>query len=460
MSETVPPPINVNWAELDLPIFKFRPLPKGNQRAFIESKSLIQCILGGNASGKSQTAAYKVARQILFTKPPRKGCPFWVISQSYEMVCGTAWSEKLKPLIPANKIAWTSWHNKARDWPSAAGLTNGWVLEFKSWEQGRDAFQARSIGGAWFDEQFPQDIFIETFARTRDYSSPIYVSLTPINPDPFLQEQYDGSAADWEFFSLDLEDNRESRGGYLKDSWVDAFIAKIPKDFRDTRIKGKFGAFQGAVFKEWNRLIHVIDPFPGNIPPTEGFCVRGIDFGFGNPFCCLWGHKSHDGIWTIYDEHYEAERFIEYHAAAIKMRPHPRQNYSNTWADPEDIEARMKLNEMGVDNSISDKSIMLGLELIMKLLMPMENGIPRLRVTRNCANLIREMPIYHWPKNSSATRNPDDRPVDKDNHAVDAMRYLLYNEEMSGGTMLMPTRIGSGGLSGSYENMLGRNGHI
>lgn len=414
-------------------------------------------LLGGNGSGKSQTGAYETARKTLLSPPPRDKCPAWIISKSYEMVCGTCWGEKLRRFIEPSDIKWTSYFNKERDWPAAVGLHSGWTLEFKSSDQGRKAFQGRSIGFAWFDEQFPEDIFHETFARTRDYNSPIIGTLTPIEPDAFLQTKYDDPLSDWAFTSLDLEENRVSRGGYVSDDWIDAFIANTPADFRDVRIRGKFAGFEGAVFKEWRRDIHVVEPFPGNIPPVDGILVRGIDFGFGNPFCCLWLHRSRDGIWTVYDEHYIARKFIEHHAEAINSRPAPRQHYLRSWADPEDLEARIKLNELGIENNIAKKDIRQSCETVMRLLAPMENGQPRLRVTRNCVNLIREMPAYQWPKNNNVTRNPKDEPIDKDNHAIAALRYAVYNEELAGGEMLMPSRIqaAGGSFSDSYSSVLG-----
>lgn len=447
--------VRVDWAQLERPVYQYRPLP--SQKRFLLSPARIRMLLGGNGSGKSKTGAYAIARATLLKPPPRRNCPAWIIGKSYEMVCGTCWAEKLQEFIQPQDIAWTSYLVKQRDWPAAIGLKSGWTIEFKSSDQGRKAFQSRSIGLAWFDEQFPEDVFHETFARTRDYNAPIIGTLTPIEPDPFLQAKYDDPTNDWSFTSLDLEENRRSRGGYISDDWIDAFIANTPEDFRDVRIRGKFAGFEGAVFKIWRRDLHIVDPFPNNIPPEEGIIVRGIDFGFGNPFCCLWIHCSRDGIWTVYDEHYEARKFIEYHADAIKSRPEPRQHILRTWSDPEDLEARVKLDELGVENSIANKAINQSCECIMKLLMPMENGQPRLRVTKNCKNLIREMPAYQWSKVTSAVHNAKNEPIDKDNHAIAALRYALYNEELGGGPMLMPSRIQptGGGFSDGYSSVLG-----
>lgn len=365
----------------------------------------------------------------------------WIVSKSYEMVGNVAWGEKLKRYITPDTIRWISYVNKARDWPGAIGLKTGWVLEFKSWEQGRDAFQARSIGGAWFDEQFPADVFFETFARTSDFNAPIWITLTPIDPDPFLQERYDNPPADWAWFSLDLEDNRKSRGGYLDDSWVDAFIAQTPEEFKDVRIHGKFAGFQGAVFKSWRREVHVCPPFAGNVPPADGLVIRSIDFGFNNPFVCLWMYRDRDGVWTVYDEHYQPQKLLRDHAAVIHAQPTPRHLIARTWADPEDAQSRNELAALGIQTSSAKKAVMLGIEQVCKLLMVQGNGKPRLRVTENCKHTLREMATYRWETNNSDRRSAADAPAKVNDHTVDALRYGVYSEAVDGGHWIAPESV-------------------
>jgi phage terminase large subunit-like protein len=426
----------------------------GSQSLFLNSPSRIQCLLGGNGSGKSETGGYKTARYLLTKPPPRKACPFWIVSKSYEMVGGTAWGEKLRKYIHPRNVKWISYLNKARDWPSAVGLKNGWIIEFKSWEQGREAFQARSIGGAWFDEQFPEDVFLETFARTRDYSSPIWITLTPIDPDPFLQERYDNPPDGWDWFSLDLEDNRKSRGGHLDDSWIDAFIAEIPEDFRDVRVRGKFAGFAGAVFKQWRREVHVCDPFPNNTPPTEGVVIRSLDFGFNNPFVCLWMYRDYDGVWTVYDEYYQKRELMQYHARQVHSRPVPKQGIVRTWADPEDAQSRAELAQMGIATASAKKDVMPGIEELQRLLMVQPNGRPRFRVTRNCKNTLREMASYQWETNTTERKDAADEPKKKDDHTVDAARYGVFSEKQSG--WLTPGRItGASSLVSGFNSLAG-----
>lgn len=441
------------------PYYAFKPLPASvSQQLFLKSTKRVRALCGGNASGKTSAGAYAVADMLIRQQPPRDKCPFWVISKSYEMVGGISWGEKLSQYIHPRNIYWITWTNKARGWPAAIGLHNGWVIEFKSWEQGRQAFQARSIGGAWLDEQFPEDVFHEVFVRTRDFSGPIFFTLTPIDPDAFLEERYHDVPDDWEWFELHTEDNRKTRGGYLDDAWVDAFIADTPPDFRDVRLLGKFSGFAGAVYKMFRREVHVCDPYPDNVPPDGGRIVRGIDFGFNNPFVCLWARLDGDGCWTVFDEHYQPRELIGNHAKAINGRPTYRQGIGASWADPEDAQSRAELAKLDIPTGAAKKDVMSGIEEVQKALMVQSNGKPRLRITANCRNLIREMATYRWESNGSTRRDAKDEPEKKNDHCVDSLRYILFSEKQN--QWITPSRIvGSDSLSRGFSALMPSSSH-
>jgi hypothetical protein len=78
---------------LQNPLNTFVPRPDhpelfDQQASFVNDKFHgISVCRGGNGSGKSMAAAVKVARFVLNTAPPRKNCPFWIVSQSMENAC-------------------------------------------------------------------------------------------------------------------------------------------------------------------------------------------------------------------------------------------------------------------------------------------------------------------------------------------------------------------------------------
>jgi len=419
------------------PLFRWRPRPDDpeefeEQTAFMESNARFAILLGGNGSGKSEAAAAKTARYLLEKPAPRKDTPFWIIGETYTMVCSVCWVEKLEKFIPKYAIANYDWYNSVRGWPFAVvlkdlhGTGTNWVIEFKSYEQGRAKFQAASIGGYWFNEEVPISIVEETQARCREYDSPGWADFTPIEvKSPEWIDRYDNPPQGWEFFHLNTAKNH-----YLAPGWFDNWIDTIPEDMRETRQLGIFASKRGQVFKEWRKNIHVIEPFE---IPYDWRKIRGIDFGYHNHFCCLWGARDPDGVWYIYDEHFANEQLLSYHAEAINERPwsdHPV--HGNTWSD-HDAQSRRELQNHGITCTPAKKDVHVGIEHVRKLLMlrgPEKR--PRLYVFNTCKNLIREMREYHWPDalgTGNRMRDPNDLPVAFDDHAVDALRYMLYSEE-------------------------------
>lgn len=65
---------------------------------------------------------------------------------------------------------------------------------------------------------------------------------------------------------------------------------------------GDWDVFAGQFFTDWRRPMHVVRPF--NIPP-EWPRVRGLDYGYRNPYCCLWGAVDWDSNLYVYRETYK-----------------------------------------------------------------------------------------------------------------------------------------------------------
>ena len=84
--------------------------------------------------------------------------------------------------------------------------------------------------------------------------------MTPIIFQPWLERRIEALPDTDAIFYADLNDNRKNRGGYVDDKEIDLMIAEWPEDVQQTRVKGHFAAFLGAVYKTFNRDTHVVEP--------------------------------------------------------------------------------------------------------------------------------------------------------------------------------------------------------
>ena len=237
--------------------------------------------------------------------------------------------------------------------------------------------------------------------------------------------------------------------------------AQNPDEY-ETRKSGALMASEGLIFKNWNRRLHVkpgaeIEAVVKSRRITRHRC--GVDFGRTVPHCTLWGARDESGRWYIYAEHHRAEWTIERHAEAMRtINEQWGIEPSLHYCDPGDgsktelgkevvTSGRSHLRKQGFNIANADKRWSEGCRTIQRLLAPEivmgddgpVSGEPMLYISDECPNLIREIGMYR--RLAGTAISDREGPVKKDDHAVDALRYLLHTDE---------TRYagGGGGVSG------------
>lgn len=405
-------------------------------------------------SGKTYTAAEKCVKFLSETPPPKADTPFWVVGDTYDQVCGTCWFEKLREIIPSewidhNRITWL---NRNRQWPYSVPLMpwpdrpgRNWVLEFKSYEQGRSAMQARSIGGAWFTEQFPEEIFHEVIRGCREHGFPgsVFCEFTPIDPEKSvaMRESYEKWLAgdplfeNWSFYFLNTEVALNT--GHVDETWYKSFFASISEEMKETRMRGAFAAYEGVIFKSFSPNIHLAEDI--EIPPN---CIHKRSFDWGasteHPLVCLFGAKDAIGRWIIYDEYWnnDQSKLIREHAKDIKdMHEWPNEpNYQQAYGDPSRPDMFREFGNLGISVSAANNSVMEGIETVREHLKmhPALNQPMILIDKKRCPNLAREMGTYRWHKSTGKGTNPQAAkpvPLKMKDDCVDALRYLLHTDK-------------------------------
>ena len=425
--------------QLGKAILVYKPLPAPS--AFHQSLAKYRFISGGNRSGKSESnIGYDLSTYALGVHPTRTTPPnaqIWACADTWPLVGKLLWQEKLKGYIPPGQIAKLTWHNRGDDIPKQLTLTNGNTIEFRAFEQGRTAFEGRKIDAIYCDEQCKNDshaIFTEMQARLEMPDSFLAWSMTPIRPQAWLEDKFNTLPPGYEVFYANLNDNRLDSGGYVHDSVIDALIAEWPEEVQETRIKGRFASFMGAVYKTFSKQTHVIPRFH---IPSQWERYRGIDFGFNNPFVCVWLARDGDNRWYVYDEHYRAQSTLATHASRIKAIG-GADIYAATYAD-HDAQDRAELWEYGIQTTPAKKAVRNGIEAVQRALKVQGNGKPRLYIFDHCVNVIRELAAYHYPEGTDL-RDPNDEPAKKDDHTVDAVRYVIYSTELDASMILFSDR--------------------
>lgn len=452
------------------------------QTGFFESDTLISIALGGNGSGKTYVAAMRAIAWLFERQPPPKpNTPFWILGPTMEVTCDVAWAQKLSTLIPPEWVQWDkiTWENEKRNFPRAVPLVpwpgrpgKWWTLTFKSMDQGREAMQGAAIGGAWFTEQYPQEIFDEVFRGIREYafSGSVWAEFTPIDPrhSADMEEIYDRwnacdpTTEDYSFYHLNTEE--AAKAGHAQPRWLKSFKATAEAiGMAETKIRGMFASYRGQIYQSFRRQIHLLD-FDKDTdgPPLDVVHKRGIDWGSSeeHPFVCIWGYKDSLGTWWIYDEYWNNDqtKLMSEHADAILDRyPWPDDPWHrDTYAPPDRPDLKNTFSNSGIpisSASAGPNSVNKGIDVIKKLLaVSPATKAPRLFIdAKRCPKLARQMTTYRWEQSRDIGLNPKSAkpvPLKKDDDAVDALRYLLYSDYtysqggIEGKTYVPPARAG------------------
>jgi phage terminase large subunit len=201
---------------------------------------------------------------------------------------------------------------------------------------------------------------------------------------------------------------------------------------RRRMLAGEWCEADGAVFEEFDEDVHVWrGPMPAGWETWPR--VRGIDFGFTNPFVCLWGAIDPDGRLWIWRERYVRNVIVADHAAAIKSAPGPAPMWT---AADHDAEDRATLHAAGIVTSPARKDVMTGIAAVKRRLAVQPDGRPRILICETCPETISEMFDYAWQTTQDG-RNNKEAPAKVRDHAADALRYIVMALDHPGGCGLL-----------------------
>jgi PBSX family phage terminase large subunit len=201
-----------------------------------------------------------------------------------------------------------------------------------------------------------------------------------------------------------------SRASAGKPAW---WIAKYIDCALDVR--------EGAVYKDFGK--YIIEPFE---IPKDWKRIFGYDPGYRDPTAFVQAAINPlNGNIYVYDVYYEVERPVSHHAQQVRELTRGLTLFKKIQADPS-VEKR---NDDGrsyrqyfkalsdIDLEVANNDILYGIEKTRNYL---ESG--KLFIFNNCDPIKKEAMNYVW---ADRTSGKGDLPLDKHNHALDALRYMI-----------------------------------
>ena len=193
-------------------------------------------------------------------------------------------------------------------------------------------------------------------------------------------------------------------------------IEKAKKELNQEQFLQEYMAsFQktsGLVYKEFSRDKHLYD----ELPQGTWSKIAGIDFGYTHPAVVL-DIRTNGELYFIEDEWVKTGRTEIQVAEYVAVN-----NFEAVYPDPESPSAieELRRKNINVREVIKGKdSIKSGIQKVRELLI---NG--RLKVNRKCVNMIAGFEMYSYD-DSKGERNENENPIKHNDHALDALRYLI-----------------------------------
>ena len=186
------------------------------------------------------------------------------------------------------------------------------MITFKSYEEGREAWQAATLDYVWFDEEPPEDIYIEGITRTGTTKGPCFLTFTPLlGMSNVVMRFTEAAHKDRGIVHMTIDD-----AAHIDKETKETMIASYRPHEREARAMGKPMLGSGAIFPVAEEVFReeplaFISPFWKQI--------IGLDIGYDHPTAA---------VRLLYDEgadcihvcaaYRQREATPLYHAAAIR----------------------------------------------------------------------------------------------------------------------------------------------
>lgn len=241
----------------------------------------------------------------------------------------------------------------------------------------------------------------------------------------------------------------------LEKDFLELLESSYTGQMRDRFLKGEWAAYEGLVYPDYSPGTHGINPqelmlyIADQVRKGVKFrWMEGYDFGIQKPSCYGLALVDMYGNIIVVDGFHKAEMSIEWQATQIKDIRHRwgARNDKFILADPS-IFKRQAQGGKTVGKSVSDlffdedpslifargnNDILNGITKVRSYLAPQpyhvhpitnEPNSPFLYFNTNLEWIDSEFCGYFWKTNSKGER--EDEPVDKNDHAMDMIKYML-----------------------------------
>jgi len=368
--------------------------------------------------------------------------------------------------LPPSEIKGGSWETGYDKELKTLFLENGSTIEFMSYDQDLEKFAGTSRDWTWFDEEPPEDIWIECKMRLIDTGGSWWITMTPVEGMTWtydkIYEKANPAHSEYDpnlfVVEVDSEMNPHLNAGEL-----DIILAGLDIDERKARLHGQYVQRGGLIYPNFSEVKNVIDPInPKDLNPRDWLHFNMMDHGFSNPTVWLWAAVNREGRIIIYDEYYKTQEIVKVHAQNVLAR-NAAHGVAPTYSvgDPSirnvdpitGTSVQIEYVEHGVPIILGNNDFVAGSNLV-RTRFGTSDVPPSLYFTRNCPHSIWETKRYRFElwanKKIDRDKNRREEQHKKDDHCCDAYRYGAASRPMAE-DLSIPEESRSSNVSGAVN---------
>ena len=425
------------------------------QIPFHASRAMGKVALGGNRSGKTVAGATETVMKMIGKHPNQKFEPpinCRAIGSSFEDGVKKIIIPEIQKWLPPSQLKKGSWDESYDLSAKTLTLENGSTLDFLTYDQDKVKHAGTSRHHIWFDEEPPIDIFDENMLRLVDVGGEWCLTMTPLIDMSWTYERLyragiTGANPNIAVFHFDTLLNP-----YVDKDILDSLLEGMDEEEKNARKHGTYYNLTGGIFTGKLAKDNFIDPIVGtDMWPLYYYKWSHfgmLDHGLKNPTAFHLGAYNTEGQIVIYYEYHATGKLVEENATNIKaiisdLKLEDKLDY--IVADPS-IRNTQPTDGSSVYNAYAENGLhmILGNNDVRASIQRINAKFcdKSLLITTNCRELMKELPMYRWAKFSSSKvamrKNPQEQPVKKDDHHIDALRYGIMSRPFMGETVETP----------------------
>ena len=279
--------------------------------------------------------------------------------------------------------------------------------------------QGATLSLAYVDECtcIPEPFWKMLETRLSVPGAQLLATCNPEGPSHFIKKEYlDRSDVhdliSWQF---NLDDNP-----VLDEAYKKAIKSSFTGVFYQRYILGEWALATGAIFDSWCPL-NVFD----KDYPSPSFYVAGLDYGTINPTSChiaaitpnMWPQIRIEKEYYFDSAKYGRSKTDRELANDIKefLGYTP---ITALYVDPAAASLKLELRNLDIPVIDANNDVLFGIRLMAQYIAG-----KNLIIRKDCKNLIEQCQSYAWCP--SAAAKGEDKPIKKNDHAVDSARYLI-----------------------------------